>query len=180
MSPMSHRHIHPRRRKSVPEDIGSVLNRVLTNSSAREALKKKRLLDECTRRIGKDFARHMKAENVFRGTLYCLVDSPSWLQQYQFYTAEILRRVNSPPLAEPVTSARFSLGRIDDSEYLSDDGKASVREREALPALSSGDIAKLEKTVREISPELQSSIRPLVDDWIRQHPAPEEEKQERS
>jgi len=171
---------HARRRKSLPEDISAILGRVLTNSNAREALKKKQFLNECTRRIGKDFARHLRAENVFRGTLYCLVDSPSWLQQYQFYSAEILRRVNSPPLAEPIASVRFSLGRIDDSDYLSGGSDAPAGERGTLPALSPGDIARLENTVREISPKLQSSIRPLVDTWIRRHPAPEEEKQDRS
>ncbi|MDR2733185.1 MAG: DUF721 domain-containing protein [Spirochaetota bacterium] len=168
------------RRKGGTENISAVLDRVLTNGNAREALKKKQLLDELTCRIGRDFARHLKAEKVFRGTLYCLVDSPSWLQQYQFYSAEILRRVNSPPLAEPITAARFSLGRINESEYLSEDDGDPVREQRALPALTPGEIAGLENTVRAVSPELQSSIRPLVDDWIRRHPPPEEEKQERS
>jgi hypothetical protein len=107
------------------------------------------------------------------------VDSPSWLQQYQFFTPEILRRVNTPPLEEPITTVRFSLGKIGDSAYLSGGGEAEVRER--YPAISSEDIAALEKTVRALSPELSNSIRPLIEDWIAWHrPVQDEEQQDES
>jgi hypothetical protein len=169
----------PRRTgKTVPEDINAVLGRILNDTKTGEALKNKQMADEYTRRIGKDFAKHMTVDKVFHGTLYCLVDSPSWLQQYQFYAAEILQRVNTPPLPEAIRGVRFSLGRMDDSEYLSGGERAAQRKREALPALSPGDIETLEKTVRAISPELQDSIRPLVDDWIACHRTQNEEKQD--
>ena len=116
----------PKRRppvqKTTPEDLSSILERVLTKNDAYSAFKKVRLLNECKKRIGEDFAQHLKPERIHNGVLYCIVDSPSWLQQYQFCIPEILKRINTPPLEEAVTGLRFTVGKTDESEYLYDAG----------------------------------------------------------
>jgi hypothetical protein len=158
--------------KTVPEGIHSILDRILERKDAKTAFAKMRLLTEYKKRIGEDFARHLKPEKVYGGTLYCLVDSPSWIQQYQFYTHEILRRINTPPLEEPITALRFTVGRIEDSEYLYD-----AAEQERTDSLTPPpSIQALEKAVASVNPELQDTLRSLVENWFAFVQAEEQEK----
>jgi len=162
--------MNKRRRKAythetVPEDIRFILDRVLANKNTKTAFTTMRLLIDLKKRIGEDFARHLKPEKLYNGVLYCLVDTPSWLQQYQFYTSEILSRVNTPPLKEPITALRFTVGRIEDSDYLYEIAEQE-RTGSRTPPPSPEEIDALEKAVAAVNPELQSGIRSLVENWL--------------
>jgi len=148
---------------TVPEGIDSIINRILAKKDAKTPFKNMRLLRKCEKRIGVDFARHLQAKGIANGVLSFMVDSPSWLQQYQFYSAEILRRVNTPPLDEPITGLRFSVGRIEGSAYLCE-GSEQASAGDCAP--SPEEIADLERSVAAVHPELRDDVRSLLTHWL--------------
>jgi len=162
--------------KTEPVGIGSILDGVFARKNAGTAFDAIRHLAELKRRIGEDFACHMKPQKIYDGVLYCLVDSPSWLQQYQFFTPEILRRVNTPPLPEPITSLRFTVGRIDNSEYLYGDAEQEHTRSLTPPTLE--EIDTLEKAAAAVNPELRESMRGLIESWLALVQAEEQKKDE--
>jgi hypothetical protein len=163
-----------RKEKTIPEDISVVINSILRDQNAQTNFKNMRLLMECKKRIGEDFAQHLRPDRIINGVLYCVVDSPSWVQQYQFFSAEMLRRVNTPPLEEEVLGIRFTVGRLDESPYLSEDSarddpsfrRLRARLCESEFTLSPDDIRTLEKSVLAVHPKLRDDARTLVENWL--------------
>jgi len=168
-------------KKTVPAPIETVLEYILQQRDALGPMRQLRLVRACRERIGEEFGRHLQPDKVMNGTLYCTVDSPSWQQQYQFFSADILKRLNNPPLEVPITGLRFTVGSFRESEYISDEKmreKARRAElRKQLPVITPDEIKHLRDTVGSIHPDLRQDAGALIDEWVAfLDPGFEEEK----
>jgi len=150
-------------KKSVPEPVASVIDGVLQRTHTRLLFEEARFLKKCTERLGQDFCQHMKPYRFQNGVIHCIVDSPSWVQQYQFLSGEMKKRLNAPPMEQPIHGFRFTVGSILEAEYIN---KEQTAEKSIQTGLSPEEAEKLYKVVETAHPDLRDVLKSMIENWI--------------
>lgn len=149
-------------KETIPEPVWKILEGVLARSNTLTRFHEARFLKTCMDRIGLDFCQHMRPLYFKNGVIYCAVDSPSWVQQYQFLSDEMIKKVNHPPLERQVTGFRFAVGSIHEAEYIKDE--QDVRhEVQAKP--TDEEVKELYTAVEGINPKLREDFKGLIQSW---------------
>lgn len=149
-------------KKSVPETVANIIDGVLSRNHIQLHFQELRFLKKCTERLGVDFCQHMKPYKFLNGIIYCFVDSPSWIQQYQFLSGEMKQKLNNPPMERSVNGFRFTVGSILEAEYIN---KEHTVHTGSHSKLSAQEADELYKVVQTIHPELQSELQNMIQLW---------------
>ncbi len=80
----------PRRRKSQPEEISSLLPKVLHELGLDQTARVMRIASRWETTVGPEIARHCRPTAIRGEVLEASVDSSVWCQQLQFRTPEML------------------------------------------------------------------------------------------
>jgi len=149
-------------KKTVPEAVSVIIENILSRSDALHSFQEVRFLKKCIERLGEDFCSHLRPVKFKNGIMYCAVDSPSWIQQYQFLSNEMLKRLQTPPLEFQVTGFRFAVGSIRDADYIN---KVQTANFPPGSGLSQAEAAELYAAVESLHPELRDDLRNMIQHW---------------
>lgn len=150
--------------KTVPESVSTIIEKFLSRSDFLHAFQENRFFKKCVERLGKDFCAHLKPVKFRNGILHCLVDSSTWIQQYQFLTGEMLDRLQNPPLEFKVSGIRFAVGSIRDADYIN---KVQNSDFSSESGLTQAEAAELYATVESVHPELKADLRCMIQNWTQ-------------
>ncbi|MCG8591811.1 MAG: DUF721 domain-containing protein [Proteobacteria bacterium] len=100
----------PPRRRSRPQALGTVLDRVLGDLGLERAVVVKRIADHWDTVVGPEAAAHCWPVGLRGTVLEAEVESPVWSQQLQLATPRILTALEELLGGDAPTDLRFRLG----------------------------------------------------------------------
>ncbi len=100
-----------RRRKSQPEALGPLINRVLEDIGASGSARVLRIAQRWEEAVGKEIAQHCRPTGLRGDVLEATVDSSVWCQQLQLRGPEILEALRALLPAEAPSELWFRVGR---------------------------------------------------------------------
>ncbi len=99
-----------RARKSRPEPLGALVERVLKDIGAGDSARVMRIADRWEEAVGAEIAAHCRPTVLRGGVLEITVDSSVWCQQLQLRGPEILEALRAALPAEAPSELWFRIG----------------------------------------------------------------------
>jgi len=104
-----------KRRSGAPEQIESILGRVLTSLDAGMKLKQYQIWEVWDSVVGEAIARQAQPQQVRNMILWITVSSSTWMQQLEFMKRQIVDRLNEQIGEVVIKDIRFRIGEINSS-----------------------------------------------------------------
>jgi predicted nucleic acid-binding Zn ribbon protein len=99
-----------RARKSRPEPLGALVERVLKDIGAGDSARVMRIADRWEEAVGAEIAAHCRPTVLRGGVLEITVDSSVWCQQLQLRGPEILEALRAVLSADAPSELWFKVG----------------------------------------------------------------------
>jgi predicted nucleic acid-binding Zn ribbon protein len=99
-----------RARKSRPEPLGALVERVLKDIGAGDSARVMRIADRWEEAVGAEIAAHCRPTALRGGVLEATVDSSVWCQQLQLRGPEILEALRDVLSADAPSELWFRVG----------------------------------------------------------------------
>jgi predicted nucleic acid-binding Zn ribbon protein len=99
-----------RRRKSRPEQLGSLVERVLEDIGAGASARVMRIAERWVEAVGPEIAAHCRPTALRGGTLEVSVDSSVWCQQLQLRSPEVIEALRAALPADAPSELWFRVG----------------------------------------------------------------------
>ncbi|MFV1978483.1 MAG: DciA family protein [Myxococcota bacterium] len=99
-----------RARKSRPEPLGALVERVLKDIGAGDSARVMRIADRWEEAVGAEIAAHCRPTALRGGVLEATVDSSVWCQQLQLRGPEILEALRAVLSADAPSKLWFRVG----------------------------------------------------------------------
>ena len=129
-----------------------ILNSVLPNVASAERLQEYRVWEVWEEAVGRPVARKAQPSKIQRGKLFVTVSNSAYLQEMQFYKAQIRDAVNRSLSAPVVKDIFFVLGRVQEGSARA----SQAPPRRPLPPFQELAVPKLDR------PELEAAFSSLL------------------
>lgn len=91
------------------QDIKSILNRYISEKDIEGKLKKFNIFNHWPEIVGKEIGNKTRPQKIFKGILYILVSSPTWANELDMMSTQLIEKINRY-IGEPVIKdLRFRL-----------------------------------------------------------------------
>lgn len=96
-------------KKSRPEHIGDILNRMKATTPLGLSLEHARIWENWTKLVGEHMAKHCRPYSVRDGQLRIMTDSAVWMHKISYIKWDLLRRINLMAKKELISDIFFLL-----------------------------------------------------------------------
>lgn len=96
-------------KKSRPEHIGDILNRMKATTPLGQSLEYARIWEHWTQLVGEHMAKHCHPHSIHEGQLRIMTDSTVWMHKISYVKWDLLRRINLMAKKELISDIFFML-----------------------------------------------------------------------
>jgi predicted nucleic acid-binding Zn ribbon protein len=100
------------RKSKAPEQVNSVLERVLSSLNLGIKVKQYRIWDEWDSVVGDAIARKTRPGQIRAMVLWVNVSNSTWMQQLEFMKRQIVERINERIGERVISDIRFRIGEV--------------------------------------------------------------------
>jgi len=93
------------------EEIGSVINKIVSDSEIGKKIKKFNIFNHWPDIVGSDIGNKTKPEKLLRQTLYISVTSSTWANELSLMSGQLIKKINDFVGETIVKELRFKIAR---------------------------------------------------------------------
>ena len=100
-----------RDRPKAAEELGSVINKIVSDSDIGKKIKKFNIFNHWPDIVGSDIGNKTKPEKLLRQTLYISVTSSTWANELSLMSGQLIKKINDFVGETVVKELRFKTAR---------------------------------------------------------------------